>query len=78
MPFVVKYVTNFTKRLSVLPTNGWRVPALRALVAIFSLLGAIGTQMLGGTPVDNMLVETTLLTVDNGVVATGLYWYFKG
>ena len=77
MPFIVKYVTNIIKMLPVLPKNGWRVPALRAVVAVLSLLGAIGSQMLGEGIVDNTLIETTLLTAVNGVAATALYFYFK-
>lgn len=77
-PFAVKYVTNIIKEFPViLPTNGWRVSAIRAIVAILSLIAAILTQAIGEGTFDPAMIETTVLTVINGVVATALYFYFK-
>ena len=77
-PFAVKYATNLIKHFpAILPKNGWRVPVVRVIVAILSLVAAVLTQALGEGTVDPALVETSVLTVINGVVATGLYFYFK-
>lgn len=73
MPFAVKYVTAFSKQLAGIPMLSYRVAIVRALVAIFSLAGAILSQSLGEGQVSADMVETTVLTVLNAGVATWLY-----
>jgi len=73
MPFIVKYVTAFSKQLAGIPMLAYRVAIVRALVAIFSLAGAVLTQTIGEGEVTADMVETTVLTILNAGVATWLY-----
>lgn len=77
-PFVVRYATSAIK---VLPTisnaAAWRIPLVRAVVAVLSLLAAVLTQMIGEGTVEPGMVETTVYTVFNAVVATALYLWSK-
>ena len=78
MPWVVKYSTNLIKGMKTLmPTNGWRVPVVRAVVAVLSLIGAILTQWIGEGQLNPSLIETTGYTVFNAVAATILYFIAK-
>ena len=77
MPFLVTVTTGGIKSLPVLTGIAWRVAAIRGVVAILSLIGAVLTQVIGGPEVDISMVETTLLTAVNGVAATGIYFFLK-
>lgn len=75
-PFVVSYASQVIKVIPVIASAaGWRVSAIRAVVALLSLTGAVLTQVIGGPEVDISLIETTLLTVVNGVAATAIYYF---
>jgi len=78
MPFIVKAVTGVAKNLQALPQGDWRVAAIRGVVALLSLSGALLTQLIPGSDgIDISMMETTLLTIVNGVAATALYFYSK-
>lgn len=77
-PFVVRYATSIIKQVPLIAAaNGWRIPMVRAVVAILSLVAAVLTQAIGEGTVEPGMVETTVLTVINGAVATGLYLWAK-
>ena len=75
MPFLVTGVAGSIKGLPVIAGAAWRVAAIRGVVAILSLIGAVLTQVAGGPAVDISMVETTLLTAVNGVAATAIYFF---
>ena len=50
---------------------------VRAVVAVLSLIAAILTQMIGEGTVDTEMVETTVYTVVNAVLATALYLWSR-
>lgn len=73
-PFVVRYATSIVKAVPMIANAAsWRIPVIRALVAVLSLIAAVLTQMLGEGEVDPALVDTAVLTVFNAAVATWLY-----
>jgi hypothetical protein len=74
MPFVVKFVTNYAKQLSLIKFADYRIAIIRAVVALLSLVGALLSQAIGdGAVVGSDLIGTTFLTVVNAGVATWLY-----
>ena len=76
MPFIVKSLTQFIKGVGPIPMLGYRVLIVRAIVAILSLLGAVGTILVGdmsGGDIDPGLIETAVLAVVNAGIATWLY-----
>lgn len=78
MPFLVKISTGAVKQLGVIANAAaWRVPVIRAVVAVFSLIGAILTASIGEGTLEPGMVETTAYTVLNAGVATWLYWRSK-
>lgn len=77
MPVVVMFLTNQTKRLSLIEKSNNRVLWIRALVAVLALLGSIATWWIGDGELDQSLFETTVLAVFNAGVATYLYYKTK-
>jgi len=77
--YVVKIITGKLKTMGTIPTADNRVAIIRGLVAILSLVGAVLTQYIGGSAIDSATLETLVLTVMNGLLATGMYlWSNKG
>jgi hypothetical protein len=76
-PFIVTWVTSYTKQLGSIPTLPYRVALVRAGVAVFSLLAAVLSQMIGEGTVTPDMIDTAVFTVLNAVIATFLYWYGK-
>lgn len=78
MPFLVAGSTQAVKGLSVIANAAaWRVPVIRAIVAVLSLVGAILTASVDGGTIESGMVEATALTVFNAVLATFIYFKAK-
>lgn len=78
MPVVVTFGSQLIKQVPVIANAAsWRIPVIRAVVAVLSLIGAVLTQMIGGEAVTDGMIETTALAVFNGVGATLLYFYLS-
>lgn len=77
-PVVVTMLTSAIKQVPVIVNAaGWRIPVVRAVVAVLSLIGAVLTQIIGEGTVEPEMVETTVYTVFNAVAATALYLWAK-
>lgn len=77
MPAAVSGVTSYAKTLAGIPLSENRVAIVRGIVALLSLVGALLTQWIGGDAIDGGTVETLLLTIWNGAVATFIYFKLK-
>ena len=85
MPYVVLYITNYVKNINLVDPRldavsnvltNYRVLAIRALVAVLALLGAILTVVVGdmsAEDIDPGLIETAVLSVLNAGIATWVY-----
>lgn len=75
-PVAVTTLTSVIKKApQIAGAAGLRVPIVRAVVAVLSLIAAVLTQMIGEGTVEPGMVETTVYTVFNAVVATALYFW---
>jgi len=78
MPFLVAGSTQAVKGVrAIAMAASWRVPVIRAIVAVLSLVGAILTASIDGGTIGEGMVETTALTVFNAVAATFIYFKTK-
>ena len=77
MPFLVTGAAGIIKTMPIISGAAWRITAIRGVVAVLSLIGAILTQITGGPEVDISTLDTTLLTAVNGVAATAIYLYLN-
>jgi hypothetical protein len=77
-PIIVAGITQLVKTLPIIAAASLRVPIIRAIVAVLSLITAIMLLILGDITheeFDPGLVETAVLAVFNALSATGI-WYF--
>jgi len=72
-PVAVTWVTGVAKQLGTLPTADNRVLWIRAIVAVLAVVGAVLTQLAGGSVLEPGVVETAILALFNAGAATWLY-----
>lgn len=76
IPAVIAGMTQLIKNLPVIAAASLRVPIIRAIVAILSLLSAVMLLLVGDITYEDFdpgLIETAVLASFNALVATGVW-----
>ena len=76
-PALVTMIANAIKRAQAVKLSEYRKTALRTIVALFSLGGAVATAMLTGEPLAEEAVTVAVQAVLTYIAATGIYFWDK-
>ena len=76
-PVLVTMITNAVKQAQTVKLSDYRKTALRTIVALFSLGGAVATAMLTGEPLAEEVVTVAVQAVLTYIAATGIYFWDK-